>query len=68
VLFWPFRNELRDTWSTGYVNDIHKDSVENIRKQFEPNRELLLNLEKAMNEYEADETDNPDEDLISEDN
>ena len=50
------------------IYDIHKDSIENILKQFEPNRELLLNLEKAVNEYEADETDNPDEDLISEDN
>ena len=75
VLFTPVRNELKQIHEVPglSIDDLyskHKNSIEKIRKQFEPNRELLLNLEKAMEQYDADETEDncdPDQDMICED-
>jgi len=71
VLFRPFRNEMKEIHevpgtSIDDIYDQHKKSIESVRKEFEPNRKLLLNLEKAMDEYEADETDDlhTDDELI----
>ena len=75
VLFVPFRNELKEIhevpgFSVDDIYEKHKNTIETIRKQFEPNRQLLLNLEKAIDEYDADEAENnsdPDDDMICED-
>ena len=69
VLFLPFRNEITEIHHSDVnidqLYEMHKDGIERLRLQFEPNRQLLLNMEEAINNYHAEnhenETDDNDE-------
>ena len=70
LLFHPFRDEMKEIHephgrSLEDVYDHFKDDIEDIRNQFEPNRNLLLHIEKAMEGY--DENDDVEDDMLYED-
>ena len=71
VLFHPFRDEMAEIHEcpNKTIDDLYaqyKDDIELVRREFEPNRQLMLNLENAMEEYElnGDEDDSIDDELI----
>merc|ERR1712062_394733 len=74
VLFLPFRNEMAEIHEApgktiDQLFDRHKDEIENMRRRFEPNRELLINIEKAMDELDGVDNDpDPDDMLCDEPN
>ena len=72
VLFCPFRDEMAEIHevkdrSVDYVYALHKDAIEVLCLQFEPNRQLLLSMEKAMNDYEKEDEYDVDDDMLYDD-
>jgi len=55
VLFFPFRDELAEIHEVNgkTVDEVyqeHAEAIESIRRKFEPDRNLLLNVDQAMDE------------------
>jgi hypothetical protein len=64
LLFSPFRDENKEihdnktqTLTQLFQNKL--ETLENMRAQFEPNRDLLVNIMKAMEEYQTEDNDDP---------
>jgi hypothetical protein len=72
LLFHPFRNEMNEIHEVpGHsVDDVykcHRNAIEAIRKNFEPNKELLINMEQAMDNFNIDNEDTIDDMLADPD-